>query len=531
MKHYPIYVPGYHSQAKPIKTLALFVFLLICLVTSSCVTPMPQLPSEKSAPTPTNPDKVTSTPVEPDDTSTPVSGGGYPQAAFAAIETLADELDKPENAISVAGIEPVEWSDSCLDLAYQDEMCAQLVTPGYLIYLDAGGWRYELHTDLDGASIRRSEEVVPVSGQEEIHPLITWENPDCETLQITSEAVFAGKCSGSLDVVPSSGLDFENEILPLLKTYRPFVADTPAGKLIFKGIGTHIASTAEERAIAERLMSVHEVFKAGRAGAAWGLVFSYQRQGGIAGLCDDVLVYIDGRAFVSDCAGTQAQIALTASQLIRLYAWVDSLKSYEYEGTDPAQADALTTRLNFSGSGESQVDDEIAREMSLFAESLVSQTKFQAQADQTELQATRDILEMFFLLLNLDEYTQASAYYGGTLDLLQNWNPDIGDDVPALLERGCKQNGLQCLQVRTATYRGPDDRQGYQFEVEFNNPDGTLFQIESCCGSSDPLPASSFLISVLPADSAYFTESFFTSHPAVNLDAGWLVVDLPPYVP
>jgi hypothetical protein len=52
-------------------------------------------------------------------------------------------------------MEATEWSDSCLGLARPDEMCAEVITPGWISILEADGKIYEFHTDSSGVNIRQ----------------------------------------------------------------------------------------------------------------------------------------------------------------------------------------------------------------------------------------------------------------------------------------------------------------------------------------------------------------------------------------
>lgn len=43
-----------------------------------------------------------------------------------------------------------EWSNSCLDAADEGELCAEVITPGFVIVIVHEGTQYEYHTDLNG---------------------------------------------------------------------------------------------------------------------------------------------------------------------------------------------------------------------------------------------------------------------------------------------------------------------------------------------------------------------------------------------
>ncbi len=82
-------------------------------------------------------------------------GGDRPEAVAQARQSLALILDIPVDEVIVVSFEFVEWPDSCLDLANSDEMCAQVITPGYRVLLQAHGSSYEMHTDETGTNLRR----------------------------------------------------------------------------------------------------------------------------------------------------------------------------------------------------------------------------------------------------------------------------------------------------------------------------------------------------------------------------------------
>lgn len=80
-----------------------------------------------------------------------------PEAAFKARDFLAAQLGIPSPDIKIISAEAVEWSDSCLGLGKPEEICAQMITPGYKVILEATGQRYEAHTDQSGDTVRLVE--------------------------------------------------------------------------------------------------------------------------------------------------------------------------------------------------------------------------------------------------------------------------------------------------------------------------------------------------------------------------------------
>ncbi|GAB4462557.1 MAG: hypothetical protein OHK0041_25990 [Anaerolineales bacterium] len=72
----------------------------------------------------------------------------------ALIRQLAENLGLAEGSVTVVSNEPVEFADACLGVAMQDVMCAQVVTPGRIVVLEADGIQYEYHVSDDGRLIQ-----------------------------------------------------------------------------------------------------------------------------------------------------------------------------------------------------------------------------------------------------------------------------------------------------------------------------------------------------------------------------------------
>jgi hypothetical protein len=131
----------------------LLACLLLVLATSACRLFVPE-PNEFPSPPPTiivkHPIEVTKAPNPP---FTPVSGGGYPDAAFKAQDMLAAKLGISADKIEIVKVEPVEWPDSCLGISTPGIMCSMIVTEGYRVILRANTSDYEYHTDSGGNNI------------------------------------------------------------------------------------------------------------------------------------------------------------------------------------------------------------------------------------------------------------------------------------------------------------------------------------------------------------------------------------------
>lgn len=73
-----------------------------------------------------------------------------------AIEYLAADLDVPLDEITLVTIETKQWPDACLGLGESGEVCAQVITPGFVAILEHAGQRYTYRTDATGEVVRRA---------------------------------------------------------------------------------------------------------------------------------------------------------------------------------------------------------------------------------------------------------------------------------------------------------------------------------------------------------------------------------------
>jgi len=144
----------------------------------------------------------------------------------------------------------------------------------------------------------------------------------------------------------------------------------------------------------------------------------------------------------------------------------------------------------------------------------------QATPAPTSLPSTaseaQEVLIQFFDLLNAKQYAKADLLYGGDYEQLQIFNSAADPaDHAALWSWSCENAGLQCLKVRTATFKVLQS-DTYIFQVEFSNADGSLFVLGPCCGADE---------TEMPPVSQ------FEYHVARTSDGTYLVMDLPPYTP
>ena len=128
----------------------------------------------------------------------------------------------------------------------------------------------------------------------------------------------------------------------------------------------------------------------------------------------------------------------------------------------------------------------------------------------------QDALVNFLTQLHTKNYAEAVPLYGGEYEQLYVFNPEIDpNDKVALWTWACDNQLLQCLEVRSTIFKELVG-DSYSFQVEFNNPDGSLFVLGPCCGANET--------ETPPVSQFEFTVSR-------NSEGKFLVVNMPPYVP
>lgn len=86
-------------------------------------------------------------------TETPVSNSQEQQAVTAAQQALAEATNTPIEEMQLASVTAREWPDSSLGCPQPGMMYTQVITPGYLVILEAGGRQHNVHTDTGGRAV------------------------------------------------------------------------------------------------------------------------------------------------------------------------------------------------------------------------------------------------------------------------------------------------------------------------------------------------------------------------------------------
>jgi hypothetical protein len=130
------------------------IALLGCTGTTSALTPPPPTLTPDIPPLPTKTRVILTTPQIPppgnDTTPTPESGNVITDPILLKLvnEAKADLTTRANvspDAITLKNAQAVEWGDTSLGCPAPGIFYAQMITPGYLIVLNAGGKEWEYH--------------------------------------------------------------------------------------------------------------------------------------------------------------------------------------------------------------------------------------------------------------------------------------------------------------------------------------------------------------------------------------------------
>jgi hypothetical protein len=195
------------------------------------------------------------------------SGEGLSPVEYAVVKQLAGNLGLEINDIIVLENKTTEFNDACLGVSIEDVMCAQVVTSGHSIVLEANGTQYEYHTSEDGSRIQ-----------------------------------------------PAS------------------------------------------------------------------LALTYKREGGIAGFCDSLTVFLSGEIYGNQCKSQPGGVmetfasVLTASERSQFTAWINKYGQVTLDASDPkGMADGMSLVIEIFGNGNGKPGKPVQQEMFTWAQELFNE--------------------------------------------------------------------------------------------------------------------------------------------------------------
>lgn len=144
---------------------------LILLAACSPIDPLPEQSTPTSERVQLPAAEITPLPTTEEILPLPTMGILIPQEEadmiFEKVRPLiAEQLRVLPDEIRLLEIAPVEWPDGCLGLASPDEMCLQVITPGYRLLIEVNGQTHEVRTDQNGNTVRINRELTTLFPRE-----------------------------------------------------------------------------------------------------------------------------------------------------------------------------------------------------------------------------------------------------------------------------------------------------------------------------------------------------------------------------
>ncbi len=159
--------------------LVLTLNAAIVLLAAACVPPTaePATPQPPTAPAVASPTARPSSPL-PTPTATVVIESppsqveptipGPAAIVEAAVEFAAVELGVDPASIQVVSVDAVEWNNSCLGVEKPNQMCLEVITPGYRVLLNVEGKEVAVHTNQAGSVMLLAD---PAQGAPSVQPV------------------------------------------------------------------------------------------------------------------------------------------------------------------------------------------------------------------------------------------------------------------------------------------------------------------------------------------------------------------------
>jgi len=312
------------------------IFVLIILMLAAC--------APQAAPTDES--------VLPTDTSYPndsYPNEGLTPAQKSAITALSQVLNLPLGEIVLISTEAVEWPDGCLGVHRIDVMCTQAIVPGYKIVLEANGRTYEVHTNEAGSS------VVVVPDVANVGPL--------EQMVIKQLAMNLGLREDEISVVSSSDVEFSDSCLDVA------MQDVLCAQVVTPGKIIVLES--------EGVQYTYHVSADGSLVQPATLALTWSREGGIAGFCDRLTVFLSGEIYGNKCKaepnGTMDTFAslLSEEERQQFDAWVKEFGSATLDASDPrGVSDRMEVKLEFHGLGQNSLTKSNEQALILWAQNV-----------------------------------------------------------------------------------------------------------------------------------------------------------------
>lgn len=244
----------------------------------------------------------------------------------AAIANLAKGLGIAEQQISFVSVMPVTWPNGCMGIQRPGVMCTINPVPGFRILLSAKGTTYEVHTNQDGSVVAPEEPV---------------QAPDAARhAAIHQLAKNLGISDGDVKVVSSAIVEWPDSCLGVAQQGVMCSQIVTPGYLFTLEAG---GRQYEYHTNQDASMTMPGT-----------LALDWKQQGGIAGLCEQLTVYLSGEIYAQDCkSGDGRTGVLKAAERAQLYSWIDKYSNDSINVSDPqGAADAMSRTADLFGTAQ-----------------------------------------------------------------------------------------------------------------------------------------------------------------------------------
>jgi len=251
-------------------------------------------------------------------------------AERAALSALSGKTGLPADKIKLVSTEAVTWQDGCLGVQRAGMMCTQAIVEGFRIVLEADGKEYEFHTNQDGSL------VVLAAGDQVLGSV--------EGIVAAQLAENLGLDKSDISVVSSASVEFADACLGVA------MQDVACAQGITPGLIVVLEAGGVQ-------YEYHTSADGARVQPAT-LALTWRREGGIAGFCDSMTVFLSGEVYVNRCngqpegkMGTFANL-LSASERKQFDTWISEFGQVDLDASDPkGVSDRMVRTLAFFGAG------------------------------------------------------------------------------------------------------------------------------------------------------------------------------------
>jgi hypothetical protein len=270
-------------------------------------------------------------------------------AQQAAITHLSRSLNLPADQITVISTESVIWPDGCLGVQRPGMTCTQALVEGYRIILEADGKRYEVRTNETGS-------MAVIAEGAEVGSLI-------EAVLMKQLAENLGLDADSIFVVSNEPMEFPDACLGVAMS-EVMCAEvlTPGRVVVLEADGVRYE---------------YRVSEDGRRIQPATVALTWARDGGIAGFCDRLTVFLSGEVYGNRCSsqtdGVMGSLAalLTAAERKEFQAWIMKYGSVTLDASDPiGVSDRMTLTLVLYGGGQARPEQPVESELFEWAQNL-----------------------------------------------------------------------------------------------------------------------------------------------------------------